>query len=154
LAAELFGIAKETPPEWSVRIGVFAKWGEGKTTMLRFLEQMAVGESYIPVRFAPWSARTWDDLWVEFAAALVESLKTHNATTKSLNKLKYKLLGKKIQKKVEPLRHPLQLWLLVQRRRLELALLYCNSSLTSMVQISRRSTKYWAAGASLYSSMI
>jgi hypothetical protein len=48
LAAELFGIAKETPPEWSVRIGVFAKWGEGKTTMLRFLEQMAVGESYIP----------------------------------------------------------------------------------------------------------
>lgn len=99
-AAYLFTIVRV---EWSVRIGVFAKWGEGKTTVLRFLEQMAVREQFIPVRFSPWSAHSWDDLWAEFAAVLVSALESHDAATKTVKKLKYKLLGKKVEKRVKPL---------------------------------------------------
>jgi predicted KAP-like P-loop ATPase len=102
-AADLFTIVKDTSSEWSVRIGVFAKWGVGKTTVLRFLEQMAVAEHLIPVRFSPWSAHSWDDLWAEFAAVLVPALESHNAATKTAKKLKYKLLGKKFQMRVKPL---------------------------------------------------
>lgn len=100
-AADLFTIVKDTPADWSVRIGIFAKWGEGKTTVLRFLEQMAVKERYLPVRFSPWSAHTWDDLWGEFATVLVSSLESHGAATKTVRKLKLKLLGKKVQKNLK-----------------------------------------------------
>ena len=100
-AADLFTIVKDTPVEWSVRIGIFAKWGEGKTTVLRFLEQMVVGEPFIPVRFNPWPAHSWDDLWAEFAAVLVSALETHDAATKTVKKLKYKLLGKKVLESTE-----------------------------------------------------
>jgi predicted KAP-like P-loop ATPase len=50
------------------------------------------------VWFAPWSARSWDDLWAEFAAAIVEALEAQNPAPKSLRKLKLKLLGRKTQK--------------------------------------------------------
>ena len=38
-ASEIVEVISATPPDWSVRIGVFGKWGEGKTTVLRFAEQ-------------------------------------------------------------------------------------------------------------------
>ena len=100
-AADVFGVAKETPKDWSVRLGIFAKWGEGKTTILRFIEGMAATEGYIPVWFAPWSARSWDNLWSEFAAAIVEALKAQSLAPRSLKKLKFKLLGRKTQKHAE-----------------------------------------------------
>ncbi len=97
-AADVFRVANETPKDWSVRLGIFAKWGEGKTTILRFIEGMAASEGYIPVWFAPWSARGWDDLWAEFAAVIVEVLEAQSLAPKSLRKLKLKLLGRKTQK--------------------------------------------------------
>ena len=97
-AADVFRVANETPKDWSVRLGIFAKWGEGKTTILRFIERMAASEEYIPVWFAPWSARSWDDLWAEFAAAIVEALEAQNLAPKTIRRLRLKLLGRKTQK--------------------------------------------------------
>jgi predicted KAP-like P-loop ATPase len=36
-AAEIAEVIRSTPPEWSARIGIFGKWGEGKSTILYFL---------------------------------------------------------------------------------------------------------------------
>jgi hypothetical protein len=127
LAGELFGIVRETPAEWSVRLGVFARWGEGKTTMLRFLERMALVENYIPVRFAPWAARTWDDLWVEFATVLVESLESYHVGTKSMRALKLKLFGKKVRKRVSRQRAPWRARAPLSKPRLEPVLPSCSS---------------------------
>jgi hypothetical protein len=39
-AAEIAEVIRSTPPEGSARIGIFGKWGEGKSTILYFLEEM------------------------------------------------------------------------------------------------------------------
>lgn len=39
-AAEIVEVVLATPSDWSVRIGIFGKWGEGKTTVLRFTEKI------------------------------------------------------------------------------------------------------------------
>jgi hypothetical protein len=74
LASEVLDILREAPPEWSVRVGVYGPWGEGKTSVLRFLETMALGEGHVVVWFNPWAARDRQELWLEFAARLVERL--------------------------------------------------------------------------------
>ena len=33
-AAEIVEVVLATPSDWSVRIGIFGKWGEGKSTVL------------------------------------------------------------------------------------------------------------------------
>jgi hypothetical protein len=39
-AAEIVEAILATSNEWSARIGIFGKWGEGKTTVLRFAKEM------------------------------------------------------------------------------------------------------------------
>jgi ATPase subunit of ABC transporter with duplicated ATPase domains len=39
-AAEIAEVIRSTPTDWSARIGIFGKWGEGKSTILHFLEEM------------------------------------------------------------------------------------------------------------------
>lgn len=53
-------------PEWSVRVGLLAPWGEGKTTVCRWIAKQAKKDGHIPVWFSPWSARTDAQLWVGF----------------------------------------------------------------------------------------
>ena len=73
-AAEILRILSDTPPEWSARLGVFGAWGEGKTTVLGFLNTMARAHGHLPFWFNPWAATNQDDLWKEFAARLLEAL--------------------------------------------------------------------------------
>jgi hypothetical protein len=73
-ASEIVDVISATPADWSVRIGVFGKWGEGKTTVLRFAEQMLKGKKDIVFDFKPWAIQNWNDLWDSFGTRLVDSL--------------------------------------------------------------------------------
>jgi hypothetical protein len=92
-AAEIAQVIRSTPPEWSARIGIFGKWGEGKSTVLHFLEEMLKPEGNIVFYFTPWAVQELDELWEEFGNALLEALETKKLEVElpvkgSLRKLK------------------------------------------------------------------
>jgi hypothetical protein len=76
LATEVVEVVLATPPDWSARIGIFGKWGEGKSTVLRFAEQMLRDKKSIVFWFNPWAIQNWNDLWEEFGGRLSEALAT------------------------------------------------------------------------------
>ncbi len=53
---------------------MFGKWGDGKTTVLRFSEQMLKDSSNVVFWFSPWSVGCWQDIWDDFGSALFEAL--------------------------------------------------------------------------------
>ena len=73
-AAEIVEVVSATPAEWSSRIGIFGKWGEGKSTVLRFAENMLCEKGSIVFTFNPWAIQNWNDLWEEFGNNLSEAL--------------------------------------------------------------------------------
>jgi hypothetical protein len=73
-AAEIAEVIRSTPADWSARIGIFGKWGEGKSTVLHFLEGMLKPEGNMVFYFTPWSVQELEELWEEFGSALLEAL--------------------------------------------------------------------------------
>jgi len=73
-ASEIASVIRSTPVDWSARIGVFGKWGEGKSTVLHFLEEMLKPEGNIVFYFTPWAVQELDELWEEFGNALLDAL--------------------------------------------------------------------------------
>jgi KAP family P-loop domain len=73
-AAEVVEVILTTPSDWSARIGIFGKWGDGKSTVLRFAEQMLKENGNIVFWFSPWSVGDWQDLWDDFGSALLDAL--------------------------------------------------------------------------------
>jgi hypothetical protein len=73
-ASGIVDVISATPSDWSVRIGVFGKWGEGKTTVLRFAEQMLKEKKNVVFDFNPWAIQNWNDLWDSFGTRLLDAL--------------------------------------------------------------------------------
>lgn len=80
-ASEIVDVILDTPPDWSVRIGIFGKWGEGKSTVLRFAEQMLKDKQNIVFDFNPWAIQNWNDLWDSFGNAFVAALSAAKVPT-------------------------------------------------------------------------
>ena len=77
-ASDVVDVVIATPPDWSARIGIFGKWGEGKSTVLRFTEQMLREKGDIVFTFSPWAIQNWNDLWEDFGSRLLEALSAAN----------------------------------------------------------------------------
>lgn len=73
-AAEIAEVISSTPPDWSARIGIFGKWGEGKSTVLHFLEEILKPKGNIIFYFNPWAVQELDELWAEFGSSLLAAL--------------------------------------------------------------------------------
>lgn len=73
-ASEIVEVVLATPPDWSARIGIFGKWGEGKSTVLRFAESMLREKGSVVFTFSPWAIQNWNDLWEDFGNHLSEAL--------------------------------------------------------------------------------
>jgi hypothetical protein len=82
-AAEIAAVIRSTPADWSARIGIFGKWGEGKSTVLHFLEEMLKPEGNIVFYFTPWAVQELDELWAEFGSALLEALEAEKLEVES-----------------------------------------------------------------------
>jgi hypothetical protein len=63
------------PETWSTRVGVFGRWGEGKTSVLKLLEQELSEEGAIVIWYSAWGAENARDFWGEFARVLSEEFK-------------------------------------------------------------------------------
>jgi hypothetical protein len=74
LAKDVYSIIQGTPKDWSCRIGVYGKWGEGKTSLLRFVETQADADGLISFWVNPSQAESSDDLWRIVLEAFIEAL--------------------------------------------------------------------------------
>jgi hypothetical protein len=95
-AAEIAEIIRSTPTDWSARIGIFGKWGEGKSTILHFLEEMLKPEGNVVFYFTPWAVQELDELWAEFGKALLETLEDVGLDVES----PWKGMTRKVQEKL------------------------------------------------------
>jgi KAP family P-loop domain len=68
-------IIESSPIEWSTRIGLFGKWGEGKTSALNFLEQQQLEAGNVVIKYSPWGVSNELELWKDFGKVLVQGLK-------------------------------------------------------------------------------
>ncbi|GAB4182124.1 MAG: hypothetical protein Tsb002_02950 [Wenzhouxiangellaceae bacterium] len=82
LINQIYPYLIDLEPEWSVRVGLLAPWGEGKTTVCQWIAQQAAKDGHIPVWFSPWSARTDAELWYGFYSALKKALEDYNSKLK------------------------------------------------------------------------
>jgi predicted KAP-like P-loop ATPase len=82
----------------SIVIGIYGAWGEGKTSVINFIEnELKSDESIIPIRFNPWRFTEESTLLVSFFNTLAYEIKksfpeklekNHNSTIKWLKQLK------------------------------------------------------------------
>jgi KAP family P-loop domain len=66
--------------EWSTRIGLHGRWGDGKTTILNFLEVQQRKRDNIVIRYSPWGLQGEAKLWEDFAKALKDGLKRNGVS--------------------------------------------------------------------------
>lgn len=95
-AAEIAEVIRSTPADWSARIGIFGKWGEGKSTVLHFLDEILKPEGNIVFYFTPWAVQNLDELWEEFGNALLEALEAEKLEVES----PWKGVTRKVQEKL------------------------------------------------------
>lgn len=100
-AAEIVEVIRVTPADWSTRIGVFGKWGEGKSTVLRFMSEMLKGSNDVVFTFNPWAIRDWDMLWTEFGDQFAVSLEKANISFDKYRKKYLERIARKYAQKGE-----------------------------------------------------
>lgn len=72
LAKTIFELIMGARLDSALKIGVYGGWGEGKTSVLRFVETQAVRANVPVCWFSVWSAQTQADLW----ASLIDALRS------------------------------------------------------------------------------
>lgn len=82
IARSVLRSIESAPDNWSTRIGLYGKWGSGKTSVLNFIEEQARirneskpdGITWVVVRFSAWDAEGRDGVIQRFYQALLEQL--------------------------------------------------------------------------------
>lgn len=70
LAKTIFDLIADSEKATTLRIGVYGRWGEGKTSVLRLVEGQATRDGIPVCRFSVWAAQTQSDLWLGLIDAL------------------------------------------------------------------------------------
>jgi predicted KAP-like P-loop ATPase len=103
VAATLYNLVVGTPQDWSTRVGLFGAWGEGKTTVCKFVERLARDDGHIVLWFDPWAARSIDELWAAFAERLIDGLEAAGVNVEGTVLAKFFGKARKITDLVERL---------------------------------------------------
>lgn len=74
MARAMHRVLSTTPPTWSTRIGLFGRWGSGKTSILNLLHALEEANGAIVVRFSAWSAAGEAGVIAQFYAVLAARL--------------------------------------------------------------------------------
>ena len=71
------------PKNSSFRIGVYADWGEGKTSVLRLVEKLIREDEHVSVWLFPWTATSSEQIWEQFIKAITNELKVDKKALKA-----------------------------------------------------------------------
>ena len=74
IATSITNVISSSPLEWSTRIGLYGRWGEGKSSVLNFLESQQTELGNIVIKFSPWGASTEAQVWADFGKQLKKGL--------------------------------------------------------------------------------
>jgi KAP family P-loop domain len=80
IASAISNVIESAPSEWSTRIGLHGRRGDGKTTILNFLEVQQRKRDNIVIRYSPWGLQGEAKLWGDFAKALKDGLKRNGVS--------------------------------------------------------------------------
>lgn len=75
VARAMHRFLKTTPPKWSTRIGLFGRWGSGKTSILNLLQALEVADGALVVSFSAWSATGEAGVIAKFYETLAQRLR-------------------------------------------------------------------------------
>ena len=75
LARAMHRVLSTTPPSWSTRIGLFGRWGSGKTSILNLLRTLEEANGAIVVSFSAWSASGETGVISQFYTTLAARLR-------------------------------------------------------------------------------
>lgn len=75
VARAMHRFLKTTPPSWSTRIGLFGRWGSGKTSILNLLRTLEEADGALVVSFSAWSATGEAGVIAKFYETLAERLR-------------------------------------------------------------------------------
>ena len=82
IASQILSLVRSTRPDWSVRLGLYGDWGEGKSSVLRLVKNMAPEDEFVIVEFSPSSVSTSTELWKSFISSVTQALE-HYGLSKS-----------------------------------------------------------------------
>jgi hypothetical protein len=97
LAQDVYAIVRETPKDWSCRIGIYGKWGEGKTSLLRFVETQADSDGLISFWVNPSQAENADGLWRVVLDAFVDALDREDVLVEEVRAWRVRFLAEKTE---------------------------------------------------------
>lgn len=89
VATAISRVIDAAPMEWSTRIGLFGRWGDGKTSVLNFLETQQKERHNIVIRYSPWGVSNESSMWRGFCTALVNGLRTNGVAVSSWRRAEY-----------------------------------------------------------------
>ena len=89
VATAISRIIDAAPMEWSTRIGLFGRWGDGKTSVLNFLETQQKEQRNIVIRYNPWGVSNESSMWQGFCDALIKGLRENGIAISSLRRAEY-----------------------------------------------------------------
>lgn len=95
LAKDIYSVVSGTPDNWSCRIGVFGKWGQGKTSLLRLVEAQASRDGLISFWINPSQANDMDGLWRIVLEAFIDSLDREDLLLEEVRAWRIRLLADK-----------------------------------------------------------
>lgn len=89
VATAISRVIDAAPMEWSTRIGLFGRWGDGKTSVLNFLETQQKERHNIVIRYSPWGVSNESSMWRGFCDALVNGLRTNGIAVSFWSRAEY-----------------------------------------------------------------
>lgn len=98
IATAISRVIESSPPEWSTRIGLFGRWGDGKTSVLNFLEKQQRDVGNIVIKYSPWGASTEAQVWKNFGVELIKGLSANGIPLRLRDRLlqRFRRHGEKI----------------------------------------------------------
>ena len=83
LCRDVYRVITESPADWSLRIGIFGTWGEGKTSVVNLVIDRARADGHIIGKLSPWRCSSSSDLMVSLAEAILVALKESSQANES-----------------------------------------------------------------------
>jgi len=83
---------------WSVRVGLYGGWGEGKTSVVNLVKCLVKDEGHLFCSFSPWDCDNIQDWWVGLVEIIIAELEANKHDLKTINNLKTKLKAHKAKR--------------------------------------------------------
>jgi hypothetical protein len=91
-ARQIVDLIKRVPLDQQLTVGIYGRWGTGKTTVLEMIEDIASGQGMLRFWLNPWGLLDRDDLWATFLLEVISTLRSAGVAMSDLEGLEARAL--------------------------------------------------------------